>query len=203
MAYKTLIVPGLHNSGPDHWQTWLEGYIGSAVRVHQEDWRRPAIGQWATNVKQAIESSEERIILVAHSFGVLASIVAASIVPDRVAGALYVAPADPSRFSLSGQRMNQDSSELQTGLFELMPIEKLGYPVVLAASTNDDCMPFKRTAWWSKKWGARLISLGDAGHVNSEAGFGPWPQGLDLYNDVVNRSRINDREWNQLIRWAY
>ncbi len=98
--------------------------------------------------------------------------------------------------------MNQDSSELQTGLFELMPIEKLGYPVALAASTNDDCMPVKRTAWWSKKWGARLISLGDTGHVKAEAGFGPWPQGLELYKDVLNRSRDNDREWNQLIRWA-
>lgn len=203
MDYKTLIVPGLHNSGPDHWQTWLEGHISCVSRVNQDDWRRPVISQWAKNVKDAIESSEERIILVAHSFGVLASIVAASVVPERIAGALYVAPADPSRFSITGERINQDSSELETGLYDLMPIQKLGYPVILAASTNDSCMSFKRTTWWSKKWGARLISLGDAGHVNSEAGFGRWPHGLELYNNVLNRSHDNDREWNHLLRWAY
>lgn len=86
------------------------------------------------NVKQAIESADGRIILIVHCFSVLASIVAANVFPDRIAGALYVAPADPSRFSLSD-------------------------------------------------------------YVDSETGFGPWPQGLDLYNDVLNLAIINDREW--------
>jgi hypothetical protein len=29
-------------------------------------------------------------------------------------------------------------------------------------------------------WGAALVDLGDAGHVNADSGFGPWPEGLEL-----------------------
>ena len=34
----TLIVPGLHGSGPDHWQSWFERRIPNCVRVVQSDW---------------------------------------------------------------------------------------------------------------------------------------------------------------------
>ena len=31
----TLIVPGLHGSGHDHWQTWFERQIPDCIRVMQ------------------------------------------------------------------------------------------------------------------------------------------------------------------------
>ncbi len=203
MEYTTLIVPGLHNSGTDHWQTWLESQIVGSLRVEQIDWEVPDITAWAENISNAIQFSEKRIILVAHSFGVIASLVAASRTPDLVAGAFFVAPADPSRFTIAGERINQDSLELEVGLYDLMPKSQPGYPTTLAASTNDYCMPFKRTAWWAKAWGSKLVSLGDAGHVNATSGYGPWPHGLSLYRELVSNARAEDQLWNQLSRLAY
>lgn len=203
MTTTTLIVPGLHNSGPDHWQTWIESQIPSAVRVEQEDWETPQIKPWAQNIEKAILEAKHPVFIIAHSFGVLASIVGAAPVADQILGALFVAPADPSRFTLRGDRINNDSSELDTGLFSYIPKEHLGYPSIMAASTNDYCMPFKRTAWWSKTWGSRLVSLGNAGHVNAESGYGAWPEGLALYKEVVKNARLEEANWSQLIRWAF
>lgn len=203
MTTTTLIVPGLHNSGPDHWQTWIESQIPGALRVEQDDWANPTIKPWAERVERAIINADKPVFIIAHSFGVLASIIGAAAVADQVSGALFVAPADPSRFTISGDRINNDSSELNTGLFNYIPKEHLGYPSILAASMNDYCMPFKRTAWWSNTWGARLISFGNAGHVNTESGFGKWPEGLALYKDLVKTVDLENRKWSQFIRWAF
>ncbi len=203
MEYTTLIVPGLDNSGSDHWQTWLETQLIQVQRVNQKRWDEPDIASWSDNVSLAIQSATQRVILVAHSFGVIASLVAASRTPDLVAGALLVAPADPSRFTISGERINQDSQELQIGLYDLMPKSHPGFPTILAASTNDYCMPFKRSAWWAKTWGSKLVSLGDAGHVNPASGYGAWPHGALLYQELISKARSVDKIWNQLLRWAY
>lgn len=203
MTKTTLIVPGLHNSGPDHWQTWIEDQIPGSTRVDQDDWESPRIRPWAQNVERAILSANKPVFIIAHSFGVLASIMGAANVADQVSGALFVAPADPSRFTVSGERINQDSSELDTGLYHYIPKEHLGYPSILAASIDDYCMPFKRTAWWSKVWGARLVSLGNAGHVNAQSGYGKWPFGLDLYQDVVKAADCDESKWDQFARWAF
>ncbi|MBC7832417.1 MAG: alpha/beta hydrolase, partial [Hyphomicrobium sp.] len=43
----TLIVPGLHGSGPDHWQSWFERQIPNCVRVIQGDWASPNLQLWS------------------------------------------------------------------------------------------------------------------------------------------------------------
>jgi pimeloyl-ACP methyl ester carboxylesterase len=101
---------------------------------------------------------------VAHSFGALAAVQAASDHAQKVAGALLVAPADPESF----------------GVAEFLPTKALGFPVIVIASTNDPWMAFDTAARWVKLWKADLVNLGDAGHINSESGFGPWPEGLAL-----------------------
>ena len=30
----------------------------------------------------------------------------------------------------------------------------------------------------SYAWGAAIVDAGDAGHLNTESGHGPWPEGL-------------------------
>jgi hypothetical protein len=37
-APRVLIIPGLYDSGPAHWQTWLQAQYPDAVRVEQEHW---------------------------------------------------------------------------------------------------------------------------------------------------------------------
>ncbi|MDR3372084.1 MAG: alpha/beta hydrolase, partial [Ancalomicrobiaceae bacterium] len=51
---------------------------------------------------------------------------------------------------------------------------------IVAASRNDPIMRFDRAEHWCRIWKADLVDVGDAGHINAEAGFGPWPHGLEV-----------------------
>lgn len=203
MSYTTLIIPGLNDSGPDHWQSLLEAKTPGARRVTQPDWSRPNIIPWARNVQKAILESDNLVILVAHSFGVLASIVGAARVADKIAGALYVAPADPSKFTPAGEILPETAQDWRTGLYNLIPKERLWYPTILAASLDDPYMPFKRAAWWATKWQTRMVSLGHAGHVNIESGYGQWPAGEALYRDILAIAESEQSLWSQISSWAH
>ncbi|AOF80674.1 serine hydrolase family protein [Methyloversatilis sp. RAC08] len=167
LADPVLVVPGLNGSGPTHWQSWIEALIG-AQRVEQDDWTRPDIDLWSARVEQAILAQTRAVWLVAHSFGCLASVVAASRQAGRIAGALLVAPASPDKFGITAR----------------IPDTPLPFPAVLAASRNDPWMKFMSAAHWAERWDARLVDLGEAGHVNTESGHGPWPAGLELFRQL-------------------
>lgn len=167
----TLIIPGLRSSGPAHWQTWIERHVPNAVRVRQADWSTANLAEWSSRIRRAISQASEPIIIVAHSFGVLAAVQAASDHDHRIAGALLVAPADPERFGVS----------------EMLPAGPLNFPAIVVGSTNDPWMSFDQVTHWADKWGADLINLGAAGHINADAGYGPWPEGLALV-DQLQRS---------------
>lgn len=163
-----LIVPGLRGSGPGHWQTWWEAREPRSARVEQADWHTPDLSRWSGRVGAAIDRAEAPVWLVAHSFGCLASVHAAARRPGKVAGALLVAPANPDKFGVGPD----------------LPGERLPCPSLLVASLDDPWMSFGRAADWSARWGSRLVNLGRAGHINVESGFGPWPRGPRLLEEL-------------------
>ena len=188
---RLLIVPGLHDSGPTHWQTHLEHTSRGAVRVQQHDWAVPEIERWAERIGQTIARQPRGPwVAVAHSFGCLAlarwlqsSAPAASDRDDRgddsgIRAALLVAPADPLKF----------------GVCESLPCAPLPVASVLVASRSDPWMPFGSAVNWSRAWGSRLVDLGNAGHVNVASGHGPWPLARQLVErqiqDVHRQRRI-------------
>lgn len=87
---QTLIVPGLNNSGPGHWQSWFEQQLPGCARVVQDDWTKPDLPDWARGVRRAIHQARQPVFIIAHSFGCLASILAAWDRYERVLGALLV-----------------------------------------------------------------------------------------------------------------
>jgi predicted alpha/beta hydrolase family esterase len=160
-----LIIPGLHSSGPDHWQSWFESRLVPSRRVVQRDWRNPNLAEWSQRASREIHRAPGRIFIVAHSFGVLAAALAAHDHRERIAGAMLVAPADPDKF----------------GVADLLPTKPLGFPSVVIASANDPWIAIDRAARWADLWGADLVNLGAAGHINAESGYGPWPEGLQIF----------------------
>jgi predicted alpha/beta hydrolase family esterase len=179
MQHTTLIVPGLHGSGPDHWQSWIETQVPDARRVPDIDWERPILARWANAVRDAIDTSPGPVWVVAHSFGCLASVVAAADRPDRVAGLMLVAPADPDRFTPAGLRDATDYHD-QDSLAQWIPRHALPAPSLVVASTNDPWVRLSSAAYWADCWGSQLVDIGPAGHINVDSGHGPWPQGLCL-----------------------
>jgi predicted alpha/beta hydrolase family esterase len=158
---RLLIVPGLNDSGAAHWQTWLQSLHRGAVRVEQRDWAKPELDRWAGRVASTIDRHGSGSWLVAaHSFGALATARALALQPDLpVAGVLLVAPADPDKW----------------GLGELLPQGRLRIPSTMVVSETDPWLRLAKARHWAQRWGSQLVNLGDASHINAEAGFGPLP----------------------------
>lgn len=166
-APRLLVVPGLNDSGPVHWQTWLQSQYRDAARVVQRDWSDPQLERWAARIDATLERAAGRsrgeapsFIAVAHSFGCLALARHLAQRPDSpVRAALFVAPADPDKFGVAG----------------LLPQQRLAVPSTVVASDTDPWMTAASSRRWAQRWGSAWLTLGDAGHINAEAGFGPLP----------------------------
>lgn len=181
---NVIVVPGLGGSGPGHWQSrWLRDQPG-AVGVEQRDWDRPDRDEWVAALQATVERATGPVVLVAHSLGChtvarwARQYDGATRVPGgrQVRAALLVAPPDLDYGASRG---------LPIGGFGPVAAGPLPFPAVLAASSTD---PWA-TIGWSRllagRWGARFVDVGDAGHVNVEAGFGPWPRGEELLRDLL------------------
>jgi hypothetical protein len=174
-----LIVPGLDNSGPTHWQSlWQEEVVG-AERVEQADWSQPTLGEWTASLAEAVRR-RPGAVLVAHSLGCALVAHLMAVTGGRgAAGAFLVAPADVDVAARAGR--------LAPG-FAPMPRAVLPVPAVVVASRNDPFVAFDRAQAFARGWGARFIDLGHAGHINVASGHGSWPEGRALLEDLVARS---------------
>ncbi|WP_374489402.1 RBBP9/YdeN family alpha/beta hydrolase [Zoogloea sp.] len=183
MEHSVLIVPGFHGSEEAHWQSWLEGQLANARRIEGVDWEQPALLPWVRQILLTIDEAPGTVWIVAHSFGCLASVFAARDRLHRLGGLMLVAPADPERFSPLGVRNNNDHPE-EDSLSGWLPHEPLGIPTLVVASTNDPKVKLSTSAYWASAWGSHFEPLINAGHINTEAGFGPWPKGLQLLRQL-------------------
>jgi hypothetical protein len=163
-----LIVPGFTGSGPDHWQTRWESKLSTARRVEQEDWHNPRLGDWTRTLSEAVGACRRPVVLVAHSLGAVTVAHAADSLAG-VRGALLVAPADVEQPGLP---------EGIDPAFAPIPTAPLPFPSLLVASRNDPYCSYARAEDLGYAWGSAVLDAGEAGHLNPESGFGPWPEGL-------------------------
>lgn len=176
MSPTTLIVPGLHGSDGEHWQTHWRRDHHNAVLVEQADWSNPEADRWLAALEAAVIAHPHALI-VAHSLGsILTARLATSPVAPLVAAALLVAPADINR-----------TSDLHKRSYEFgdMPRDFLPFPALVVASRDDIYMPFDKVSGLAKAWGSPLHDLGYAGHINIASGFGRWPAGYALAAGLV------------------
>jgi predicted alpha/beta hydrolase family esterase len=197
MDAPLLIVPGYRGSGPDHWQSWLEQQQPRSTRVTGIDWQQPVLAQWAAVVRDALAKADEPQWIVAHSFGCLASVVAAADRPEQVAQLILVAPADPARFDCMG--LKPDHTNDRFTLERALPTRKLHVRGLVISSRNDPWLAFDKATLLARNWGLALHDAGNAGHINAESGHGPWPQLLKLLarrrgrTAAVERSTVERR----------
>lgn len=159
---RVLIIAGLHGSGEDHWQTWLQQRSRGSRRVEQDDWAVPDLDGWASRIDETIESASpgSRWIAVAHSFGCLALLRHLQLRGvGAIASAILAAPADPRRFGADEQLLRRS------------PLRD----AVIVGSRNDPWLSFDAARAWAACWDVALLDGGDLGHINPASGFGPWP----------------------------
>ncbi|WP_119301632.1 RBBP9/YdeN family alpha/beta hydrolase [Dongia deserti] len=168
MAAPILIVPGLGGSGPDHWQSRWQARWPNASRVEQADWDRPDRAGWIARLDEAVASAEQLPILVAHSLSCALVACWAAERARPVHAALLVAPADVE---------SDAHTPPEAHVFRPLPMKRLPFPAIVVASRDDPYVAFHRAVAMAKAWDAELVDIGEAGHINTSAGYGEWPEG--------------------------
>lgn len=166
-----VIVPGWRNSGPRHWQSLWAERLPRVLRVQQDDWVSPTKRAWVQRLTETIEQASGPVVVVAHSLGCIATTHLPLAVTSRIQGALLVAPADPERRGVLAD-------------FAPVPYQKLPYPSIVVASSNDPYCPVRLAGAYARAWGSEFVRLNEAGHINVESGHGEWPLGLALLQSL-------------------
>jgi predicted alpha/beta hydrolase family esterase len=170
-----LTVPGIHNSGPGHWQTLWEQVPGRvARRFAPSSWDEPEAWDWVAAVERDLADLGPDTVVVAHSMGALAAAhVAATAGGFR--GVVLVAPPD-----VDGPNFPTDA--LRFG--ELKPAPLL-VPGLLLTSRDDHYGEPEAYARLAAAWDVPHLQLGALGHINAESGLGSWDQGWQLVTAFV------------------
>lgn len=178
---NVLLVPGLGNSGRQHWLSYWERAL-PVPRAELGDWDDPYPDAWVTQLDAEIAAAGPDVVLVAHSLG-CACVVRWAAKPRPVRGpiraALLVAPADVDSDAHTPQEARR---------FGPMPMLRLPFPALVVASTNDPYADIERSEAFANAWGARFVNVGAKGHINADSALGNWPEGRALLNGLTLRS---------------
>src|SRR5690348_15064188 len=168
MMPPVLVVPGLGSSGPEHWQSRWQARLTDASRVEQADWNKPDRASWIARLDAAVAEVRQPPVLVAHSLSCALVACWAAIHSRPVHGALLVAPADVE---------SDERTPPEAHAFRPLPMKRLPFPAIVVASRDDPYVAFERAGAMARAWGAELVDVGNAGHINTSAGYGEWPHG--------------------------
>ncbi len=170
-----LIVPGLGNSGPAHWQTYFEQALPNCRRIEQQEWDAPDCNAWVAVIDAAVAQFDPgTVVLIGHSLGCITIAHWAVQSGNTIKGALLVAPSDVE---------NPVYTFPATG-FTPIPTATLPFPSIVVASSNDEWVREERAKQFADNWGSRFISIGAAGHINAASGYGAWKEGLEILKQL-------------------
>jgi uncharacterized protein len=165
------IVPGLGNSGPEHWQTYFEKKLDKIQRINQQEWDAPLCKDWIKRIDEAVSPYDlNSVVLIGHSLGCATILHWANHYKKKIKGALLVAPSD----------LEAPIYTFPTEGFSPMPKEKVNFKTIVVASANDQWVSLERAEYFANNWGSEFINLGNAGHINAVSGHGQWEEGLRI-----------------------
>ena len=167
---KVLTIPGINNSGPDHWQTLWEAKHDHIERIQQADWDFPHCEDWVKNIESAVQKSGADTILVAHSLGTLALAQWIGQTKLPIKAALFVSIPDPQGINFPKEAQGFDS----------IPNLHLSFPSIIVMSTDDPYGNVDKTKALAQAWGSELVVIENCGHINASSNLGEWQEGLEL-----------------------
>lgn len=175
MESPVLVLPGLGNSGPGHWQTLWEERHPAWRRVDLGQWNAPRCADWVGALDSFVRGCDVPPILVAHSLACLLVAHWAQQSTSSICGAFLVAVPEPAspRFPAVAQG------------FSPVPMGRLPFPSMVISSHNDSFGSFEHAQRCAAAWGSRHVDIGEAGHINAESGLGEWPEGYALLRELM------------------
>lgn len=176
MKPSVLLIPGIGNSGPKHWQSHWEAMHSHTTRVQQSDWDNPDCDTWVEQLELAVRAAPVPPVLVAHSLGCLVVCSWASKSNLPIKAALLVAVPDP---------LGPLFPKAANG-FKNLPTQ-IGQRRLMMVSSNDD--PFSTPLYTQQRvttWNTEHIALGAKGHINAASGLGDWSYGWQLVEKLLS-----------------
>jgi predicted alpha/beta hydrolase family esterase len=161
-----LILHGLEGSGPEHWQTWVaERLRGHGLRVSFPELpaaAAPRLAEWLEALRAELEGlPRDETTVLCHSLG---SLLWLHHDGRPVRRALLVAPPQPD-----------EEVPPAVGFRPVPAARSAARETRFVCSTDDPWCPPERSQALADAVGAPVDWLVNAGHVNADAGFGPWP----------------------------
>jgi len=172
-----LIVPGLGNSGPEHWQTFFENSGDNFKRITQQEWDAPVCNDWVAAIDKSVSDYDAAsVILIGHSLGCTTIAHWATRYKKKIKGALLVAPSDVEA---------QEYTFPAKG-FSPMPTKKINFKTIVVASADDPWVSLERARHFADNWGSEFINIGKAGHINAASGHKEWKEGFNILKRLTN-----------------
>ncbi|GAA1793049.1 alpha/beta hydrolase [Luedemannella flava] len=179
---RVLLVPGRGRMLAGHWMNRWAREHPEYLLVPRDDDPDFDINLRVPALHAAITAADEPAVLVAHSGGCVTVAQWAAAHTGPVAAVLLVTPPylDPTWEYGPGY---------ENLIMPKVPhLEPLPFPTTVVASRTDEIGPFDRVAGYADAWGATLVDAGEVGHLNTTAGYGPWPAGERLLADLLARA---------------
>jgi uncharacterized protein len=170
-----LLVPGIGNSGPEHWQSLWQAANKVWVRVAQRDWDRPVCNEWLDALTATVRQAGVAPFIVAHSLGCLLAAHWLVQSSHPIAGVLLVAVPNPEGANFPNKAVG----------FAPVPQNRLPCPSIVVASTNDPYGDIEFAERCASNWGNRFVNVGNAGHINGASGLREWHQGQQLLRELA------------------
>jgi predicted alpha/beta hydrolase family esterase len=185
-----LILHGLEGSGPEHWQSWLAGRLADAgERVSYPDLPdpfAPQLGPWLEALDAALD-------------GLGDGRADATVLCHSLSCALWLhhaarAEATPVRRVLLVAPPSLGAGVAAIEPFFPIPLDAAAVASAaretrLVASDNDPYCPEGAIALYAGPLGVRSELLPGGGHVNTDAGYGPWP-GVEAWAYGANQGVV-------------
>lgn len=175
--FPVLLVPGYSGGGPSHWMRVWHAANPHWARMALADWFSTSPQDWENALERALAPLPGGAVVIAHSLGCITVARHAARGGGGIAGAFLVAPSDVERAP--------DLPMLRG--FGPIPRERLPFPCVVIASTDDPYASVARSTEWAGNWGAELRIPGALGHINSDSDLRTWPVGQALWEEFLGR----------------
>jgi len=163
---KVLLVHGWGGSDVPHWQAWLASEIakdyGSVSFLRFSDFDFPVLDVWKEELKKELKSFKPDIV-ICHS---LANTLWFHICDEiKEVEKLYLV-APPS--------FQCEVEEIKSFFPMQLPSKTNAKKSILVSSTNDPYMSIDEAKELQNSLDIEMLTLQNAGHINTDSGYGEW-----------------------------
>jgi len=169
MAKKVLLLHGWGGSDFPHWQSWLASELvkeyGCVNFLRFSNFDTPKLDVWRDELEETLEGFKPDIV-ICHSLANTLWFHLCNTSTLKTIETLYLV-APPS--------MKCKVEEIKEFFPQKIPKSLFAKEVFLIGSTNDPYMSVQELYQLQKELDVELKVLENAGHINTDSGFGKWP----------------------------